>query len=444
MNSRTAGDNEAESDRSTPKDLMASRPRIISLLGLSAWCGLVAGLLEVGTIVLSKQVFDSDQLYRKSRHFVWMIPVTNLCIFLALGLGGCGIVLAWRRRGRWFFTRLLGAITLLPAVLVAFPKIYALAWLVVALGLAARLVPRLERHGRAFRRLVLYSFPAAVAIVAILGVSLRVGDRVKQAHERVQPLPSPGSPNVLLIVMDTVAAGHLSLHGYDRPTSTTLIELAERGIRFDSAQAVSSWTLPSHASMFTGRWPHELSVGWLTPLDGAHPTLAEYLGARGYATAGFVANADYCGTDSGLSRGFTLYQDYIFPRLTAFKKSVLVDRALDGIQSTVSVLENVFELGRLRSDVMTGVQLLDDDRKAAAVVNRELLAWLSEREQPERPFFAFLNYFDAHSPYRLPRGRNHRFGGAPLDTRQRVLIDHWYEVDKSTVSPPDVAFARDA
>ena len=40
-----------------------------------------------------------------------------------------------------------------------------------------------------------------------------------------------------------------------------------RGVRFDRAQATSSWTLPSHASMFTGRWPHELSAGWLTPLD---------------------------------------------------------------------------------------------------------------------------------------------------------------------------------
>ena len=105
-----------------------------------------------------------------------------------------------------------------------------------------------------------------------------------------RPLPPPGSPNVLLIVMDTVAAGHLSLHGYDRATSTTLVELAERGIRFDSARAASSWTLPSHASMFTGRWLHELSVGWLTPLDRTHPTLAEFLGDRGYATAGFVAN----------------------------------------------------------------------------------------------------------------------------------------------------------
>ena len=91
-------------------------------------------------------------------------------------------------------------------------------------------------------------------------------------------------------------------------------------------QATSSWTLPSHASMFTGRWPHELSAGWFTPLDGTYPTLAEFLGSRGYATAGFVANYWYCASDSGLNRGFTAYQDYIFPRLTAFKTAVLVNR----------------------------------------------------------------------------------------------------------------------
>ena len=59
---------------------------------------------------------------------------------------------------------------------------------------------------------------------------------------------------------------------------------------------------------------------------------------------------------------------------------------------------------------------LDTDRKGAAVVNRELLDWLSRRAQPERPFFAFLNYFDAHYPYQLPPGRLHRFGVEP--TRQ--------------------------
>jgi arylsulfatase A-like enzyme len=444
MSSSTAVDNETGTDRSTPEDVTAGRPRLISILVLSAWCGLVAGLLEVSAIVLTKQLAGADHLYRMSRHFVWMIPMTNVCVFLATGLLGCCIALAWPRHGRWLCTRFLGAITLLPAVLVVFPKIYALAWLVVGLGLAVRVVPLFERHGRLFHRFAVCSFPAAGAIVAILGASLWVGDRMQSARERATTPPSPGSLNVLLIVMDTVAAGHLNLYGYDRPTSTSLIELAERGIRFDSAQATSSWTLPSHASMFTGRWPHELSVGWLTPLDRARPTLAEYLGKHGYATAGFVANADYCGTDSGLSRGFTSYQDYIFPRLSAFKKSVMVDRALDGIDAIIDVAENVFGLVQLRAFVMKGVQLVHDDRKAAAVVNREFLTWLAHREQPERPFFAFLNYFDAHSPYRLPPGRNHRFGGAPTETRQRILIDHWYEIDKSNLMAPDLAFARNA
>ena len=105
-----------------------------------------------------------------------------------------------------------------------------------------------------------------------------------------------------------------------------------RGIRFDRVQATSSWTLPSHASMFTGRWPHELSAGWLTPLDRTYPTLAEFLGSRGYATAGFVANYSYCASGSGLERGFTAYEDYMFPRLTAFKAASLVDRSVEGIR----------------------------------------------------------------------------------------------------------------
>ena len=124
-------------------------------------------------------------------------------------------------------------------------------------------------------------------------------------------MPPPDAPNVLLIVLDTVRADHLSLYGYRRPTSPTLERLARRGVRFDEARATAPWTLPSHASLFTGRWPHELGVKWLTPWRGNDPTLAEYLGSRGYATAGFVANTLYCSYDSGLGRGFTRYDDYI-------------------------------------------------------------------------------------------------------------------------------------
>ena len=203
-----------------------------------------------------------------------------------------------------------------------------MAWLALTLGLASHLVPRLESNARRFRRFVQLSFPVALVALLLLGASPGINDRIKRSSESARALPPSGTPNLLLIVLDTVAAGHLSLYGYPRPTSTTLAELAERGIRFDSAQATSSWTLPSHATIFTGRWMHELSVGWLNPLDREYPTLAEFLGDRGYATAGFIANTSYCASDSGLSRGFTRYEDFIFPRFTAPKTAVLVNRVL--------------------------------------------------------------------------------------------------------------------
>ena len=81
-------------------------------------------------------------------------------------------------------------------------------------------------------------------------------------------------------------------------------------MRFDQAFATAPWTLPSHTSLFTGRWPHELTADWTVPLDGDYPTLAEYLAAHGYDTAGFVANLDYCGRETGLARGFAHYEDY--------------------------------------------------------------------------------------------------------------------------------------
>jgi arylsulfatase A-like enzyme len=414
------------------------------LLLLSAWCGVVAGLLEVGTIVLRKQLIDPNQLYGMCRHFPWLIPVTNLYVFLALGIVTYFASLAWPRRDHGLVTRLLCALTVLPVLLVAVPRVYTLAWFIAALGVAAHLVPLCERNAGRFRRFVLLSFPVVLGIVVILWAAPSIRDRLKQARAAARPLPAPGSPNVLLVVLDTVAAGHLSLHGYDRMTSTSLAELAERGIRFDSAQAASSWTLPSHATMFTGREMHELSVGWLTPLDETRPTLAEFLTSRGYATAGFVANTKYCASDSGLGRGFASYQDYVFPRLTALKTAILVDRALTGIESVVESLGDRSGFALLRRAVPHLWRLLINNRKEAATVNREFLDWLSRRQQPQRPFFAFLNFCDAHYPYRLPSGRIHRFGIAPVESHDRILIQHWFELDKTRLPPQDVAFSAAA
>jgi arylsulfatase A-like enzyme len=421
-----------------------SRPALRTIFALSAWCGLVAGLLEVAAILLRKRLFDADQILRLSHHFVWLIPVANLCIFIALAVIGSAVLLIWPRRGRWLFTRALAAFTLLPPLLAAFPRIYAAALLLLAAGIAVRIVPLIERNHRRFHPYLLAGFLLPSAVVAILAGSVWSRDHSRQVAEDARPLPPPGSPNVLMVVLDTVAAGHASVNGYDRATTNTLSELAARGIQFDCARSTSSWTLPSHASMFTGRWLHELSLGWLTPLDGRQPTIAEFLGNHGYATAGFVANSWFCGASSGLSRGFTHYEDYIFPRLTTLKNCRMVGRALENYEVMFYFTKDVLrDLGCLDA-VQLIHESLDSNRKDAAEVNRELLEWLSTRDQPDRPFFAFLNYFDAHSRYVLQPGRLRRFGAEPDDDYKRILIDHWQEMDKTGVSPAGVAFASDA
>jgi arylsulfatase A-like enzyme len=417
---------------------------LISVLTLGAWCGLIAGLLEVATIVVRKEAFDANHLYGVSRHFVWLVPVIDIGVGLVIGLLGWAVTWAWPRWGRWLTARALCVIALLPSFLIAFPRVYTLAWLAVTVGMAARLVPIFESSSRIFRRAVQFSFPVLVGLLVVLAALPRLSDRFKLARETARALPPAGSPNVLLIVLDTVAAGHLSLYGYPRPTSTTLVELAGRGIRFDSARAPSSWTLPSHATLFTGRWMHELSVGWLNPLNEARPTVAEHLGARGYATAGFIANTMYCASDSGLARGFTHYEDFIFPEYTAPKAAVLVNRVLTVLGKFMPIIEERPALAGLRPWAQRLWRSFVFDRKGAATVNREFLDWLARRSDPERPFFAFLNYSDAHAPYELEGDRIHRFGSGESDERQREVIRRWGDLDKARMAAKDLPFVIDA
>jgi arylsulfatase A-like enzyme len=333
----------------------------------------------------------------------------------------------------------LGAITVLPVLLVAVPRVYGLAWLLVAVGGSVRLVPILERNGPAFRRIVLYTAPILAVTFAALTAVPWAADRLQQGRERDQPIPAK-APNILLIVMDTVAADHLGLYGYARPTSPAIDELARRGCRFDAAISASSGTLPSHASMFTGRWPHDLSVGWRTPLDGTWPTVAEFLRERGYATAGFIANTTYCAADSGLGRGYTVYRDYVFRELSPLRMAAIVQRSLDGLHAIGERVGDALDLSWLRAGVTRLRERFESDRKEASMVNREFLDWLARRHQPERPFFAFLNYFDAHSPYQLSPRRVHRFGAKPTEEREYRLIQDWWTLDKSRISPAELAF----
>lgn len=422
---------------------VANQP-ILSLTRLAAWCGIVAGLLEVGTIILRKYTFDSNQLYGMTHHFVWMIPLTNLGIFAALGMVACLLIRAWPRHTTFLAARGACALTILPLILVALPRIHGLACLALALGIAAKLVPILERRGKDFHRFVRLSFLALAPLIPIIAAGLWATDHIAEWRQRSHLPPPTGSPNVLLVVLDSVAASHLGLHGYERPSSPTMDEISQKSLRFDSAQATSSWTLLSHAGMFTGRPPHELSAGWLTPLDGSYPTLAEFLESRGYATAGFVANTAYCARDSGLARGFATYHDYVFPQLTMFRMAALVQRTVGGLQSVDQFLTDWFDFDRLEPVAERIWLLFNGYRKEAALINRQFLDWQSQRSQPNRPFFAFLNYFDAHWPYELRHKGLHRFGIAPRDSRESKLIRGWSSLEKTDLLPEDLSFARDA
>ena len=404
----------------------------MDVLLMSVWCGLAAGLLEVGARVLPRSFDTFFRLYGLSRHFVWLVPLTNGILFSGIGIFLALVTLWWPRRGGWLGPRILGALTLLPMLIVAFPQIYAEAWFMLSLGIAISLAPVLERNETRLRGTLLKTLPCLMGLVLVLAGVVVGRDWLKQRREAGRPLPPATSPNVLLVVLDTVRPDHLSLYGYGRPTSSTLERMARQGIRFDGARATAPWTLASHASLFTGRLPHELGVKWMTPLGRDFPTLAEYLGSHGYATAGFVGNTLYCSYDSGLSRGFTDYEDFDLERLGPFRTAQLVDISLETIAATIQTLGETFGAGPfrlLRESVLRSLRVAE--KKDAGLINGEFLDWLSRRHQPARPFFAFLNYFDAHSPYLLPRGAGYRFGMQPRADTDYRFLRHWSEVDKA-------------
>jgi arylsulfatase A-like enzyme len=416
----------------------------LDVLVLSAWCGLAGGLLEVGTKVVCK-VLPGHRMYELSRHFFWVAPLSNLLLLSAIGLVLAPATKLWPRRGGWLAARLVVFLAVLPVLFVTSPSIYPWAWAILAVGISVRLVAILERHPAEVRRWQVRTFPALAGVVMVLAGCVLGGDWLKQRHELSRPLPSGDPPNVLLIVLDTVRADRLSLYGYRRPTTPTLERLARRGIRFDEARATAPWTLPSHASMFTGRWPHELDVNWRIRPGTKFPTLAEYLGSRGYATAGFVANVQYCSHEFGLDRGFAHYEDYVLEPLTPLRMCLLGDLALKG----------VYHLGWTLSASLGAIPLLPhkdspawrilngDPRPDAQLINREFLGWLSRRREPRRPFFAFLNYFDAHSSYMLPPGTPYRFGRPPKTDADVHALVEWMSLDKLKLAPYYVSLARD-
>jgi arylsulfatase A-like enzyme len=206
-------------------------------------------------------------------------------------------------------------------------------------------------------------------------------------------------PNIVLIVMDTVRADHLSCYGYARPTTPNLDRLAARGVLFERAIAPASWTLPSLSSMLTGLLPHQHGASWGRALDPQPVTLAEILGARGYETAAFNANEMYGLAGWRLDRGFDLYDD----------ASLWLRHDLAATLTGQSVYQALFQ---------AFVRFNTFDHFNAGQMNRQVFEWL--RHRSGRPFFLFINYNDAHRPYLPPAPYDHRFGRIPQSTLWNV------------------------
>ncbi|HEX7025403.1 MAG TPA: sulfatase, partial [Gemmatimonadales bacterium] len=377
------------------------------------WIGLAAGAAEVA--IRAVQHFLFGRLLFAGADFWWAAPlltgflVAAPVLLLAPFIGAGSRLAPWVRYGVPLGLASFGLLLLIPG-----PARAALA--LVAAAIAVQGTRWLTRRRAGFELLVRRTLPALLLFPALSGTGLHLAG-LRRGPGPGGYSPPADRPNVLLIILDTVRAMELGVYGM-KPTTTEYLDgFARLGVTFDQAFSPAPWTAPSHASMFTGRRVDQLSIDWMVRLDGTWPTLAEVLGRAGYATAGIVANTEYASAETGLARGFDHYEDYPLSPVEALRWTGL-GRALTGGWKAWRHLP-----------AQNRPERIDAGR-----ITERFLRWVDRR--PPKPFFAFLNFFDAHDPYFPPEPYWSRFvSGEPRIPRA---------VTPGTWSFPAVAVGRRA
>ncbi len=186
--------------------------------------------------------------------------------------------------------------------------------------------------------------------------------------------PSSGSPNIVLISIDSLRPDHLGAYHYAKPVSPAIDALAGDGVVFDNAYSTSSWTLPAHMSMLTGLICGRHRVYYEGDrLDPGIPTLAEKLRERGYAT-GAVTGAGFVSSFYGFSKGFDGY-------------------------------------GMAQGGLL--------DAELAGSGGKEAVEWLGRNS--DKPFFLFLHTYQVHYPYKSPDPYPERFLGRDSSGKKFVV-----------------------
>lgn len=373
----------------------------VQLLLVGAWFGIVTGLIELGGTVAAVKLAGrvTYDTLRTNWHYSWMIPLSNLFLFSAFALVYCLASLRLPRLRTDPLAFVIFAFLSAWALVAAIPSLHKPAEAILAMGLACMTMKFLARRREGFLRLAPRMVAAgAMTVVMTAAWDVSASRWGGDSDRRTDTISKSEAPNVLLIVLDTVRADSLSSYGAERDATPNLARLAREGVLFKHARSTAPWTLPAHASLFTSRWPFELTADVGRPLDESYPTMAELLATRGYATGGFVANTQNCNAWYGLDRGFEHYED--------FYENAAV--------TPVEVIRSS-QLGRYVGTSAWGRPLLNRlagpldyrYRKSAAMINRDALAWLSKQEG--QPYFLFLNYFDVHDPYIPPPDAERRF-----------------------------------
>ena len=231
-------------------------------------------------------------------------------------------------------------------------------------------------------------------------------------------------PNIFLFVMDTARARNFSCYGYERETTPFLDSCASEGFKVENAVSNSIWTLPSHASMFTGMYPHEhgkLSMG--SKDSFWKDTVPEKLSDFSYETVGISSN----GWVSGAYGFAEIFDRFYFNsgKEWLFEGDRLINRLIEGevddrwessFEKYGFFLKESFKGFRVKS-LLNGAHYVlkqnffpeaekDWSDSGAEYTKRRIESMDFESDDPK---FVFANLIEPHSPYLPPRDFAEKF-----------------------------------
>jgi arylsulfatase A-like enzyme len=264
----------------------------------------------------------------------------------------------------------------------------ALAFVATAGAIVAVAFLRSRRSVRSW----VFTSASGVAMVATLAAVSVVGPDSPREAGTADATPLSRGPNVLFVTLDTVRADHLSLYGYPRDTTPHLRRFAESATVYARAIAPSNMTLATHASLFTGLAASEHRAHYDAgrpagrPLGTAMPTLAEIFVKRGYDVSSVAGNYGFLGKGFGLDRGF--------PWVDARPR-----------RSTLGVISADSVRGAFRGILCRTLGLwpeTDTRARAADEITDLAIGRIDHARTLGRPYFLFVNYFDAHERVLVP------------------------------------------